>query len=588
MLWRSIYVLAAWLLCCKSFAQPPRPVWHTKLPVGPFVDTVAPYSLWKAHRGKAEDALAVLRVGERNYSTFVARCDGFFVVPEAAWNAQLAHEPISVTVTQAENESSNGPFTIHYAMRRETERADYRLLKLNDHHVRSVSLLSSDQLEKNTPLTVMWATLKPGSTAVQVLKRRATCTAVPSKRDSFQGELTYADGEAPAGLLSGALVVDEASGAAVGMITQASKPTQFSTWRYWHDMVNEVGLAPDREAAQNRAPGTGATMVKVPGGPVRLVDKHFSRFMTSFGTDIVCTADFYCDVNPVTNGEWFPWAANQKYSPALPQTMQNLNNPPYHYPNHPVAGLRVEDMERYLAAQNKRMLTEIEFLRAAYTKDMTWLRVQDEETIRTYAPLELEMTPPRHILLADRLFSDLSQRQKHLALGNEALRLPSGEQEGQPVVQEERFIPGQSHSIRLIPEDVSDFGVRHVHTNAPEVCLSWRGAIGVALKIRPAQVDPFLSGYAVAERLTTGQQGTRLVAFIAEDEHPLMKFYAWRLAVRQIPGGDTPPWTPEQALMRHQATMRDSNLMGNQKVRVGGTGSGKLIMAGAPGFRGAR
>ncbi|MBB6050597.1 SUMF1/EgtB/PvdO family nonheme iron enzyme [Armatimonas rosea] len=574
----------------KAGAQALRPKRHDRLPLGPYVDTAEPYSKWKTHRGRAEDALVVVRQenGPR-VSAFVVRCDGFLVVPEATWSAQLAHEPLSVVVTQAENETSVGPFPIVAAMRRETRRADYRLLKVNDHHLRSVPLLSSTQLEKDTPLVVMWATLAADGKTLEVQKCRARCRELPAGADSYQAQLEYTAGAPPVGLLSGALVVDEASGAAVGMITEASKPTQFSTWRYWHDMVNEVGLAPDREAAQNRPPSTGSAMVKVPGGPVRLSGQHFSRFMTSFGTDIVCTADFYCDVNPVTNGEWFPWAANQKYPPALPQTMQNLNNRPYHYPDYPVAGVRVEDAGRYVASQNKRMLTEIEFLRAAYTKDMTWLVAQDQSTIQTYAPLELEMTPLKRIRLADQLFLESSQRAIHLALPGE--RVPGAPAEvGEAEPQrpgEAKFMPGQSHSIFALPEDISDFGVRHVHVNAPEFCQGLGNTMGVALKTRPS-IDPFLSGLAFEEKAISGQQGARLISFIGAGEQPLMTFLAWRLAFNQIPGADTPNWTLEQVAARHQASMQELMKPNLSRTGTALVGAGRGVTVSAAGFRGAR
>lgn len=572
----------------KAGAQALRPKRHDRLPLGPYVDTAEPYSKWKTHRGRAEDALVVVRQenGPR-VSAFVVRCDGFLVVPEATWSAQLAHEPLSVVVTQAENETSVGPFPIVAAMRRETRRADYRLLKVNDHHLRSVPLLSSAQLEKDTPLVVMWATLAADGKTVEVQKCRARCRELPTGADSYQVQLEYTAGAPPAGLLSGALVVDEASGAAVGMITEASKPTQFSTWRYWHDMVNEVGLAPDREAAQGKVPPAESKMVKVAGGAVRILDQQLNRFVTSFGTDIVCTADFYCDINPVTNGEWFPWARHQATPPGLPLTMQNLNTPPYYYPNYPVAGLKIQDMERYVASHNKRMLTEVEFLRATYTKDMSWMKALDQNIIQTYAPMEFEMTLPRLSLASYQLWKDLSQRQSHFALSGEAIRLPSEIEGGPNMVREERFTPDQSSSIHLLPEDVSDFGVRHVHANAPEVCQRWKETVGVAIKTRPAQIDPFLSGLGVEEVVAFRQLGVRFVAFIGEEQQPIMKYFAWKQALQQVPGGDTPPWTPEQTLLRHQASLRDADTLIRLHPQFGGS-RGTLRIVSAPTFRGAR
>ncbi|WP_309712381.1 SUMF1/EgtB/PvdO family nonheme iron enzyme [Armatimonas sp.] len=538
-------------------AQSLRPTRHEKLPYGPSMETAEPYRNWETHRGKAEECLAVVRSWEKTYNALVARCDGFFVVPQTAWQAQLASEKLKkleVIVTQAEGEGRNGPFPITAALRRETPRADYQILKINDHHMRSLPLLASHQLQKDTPLVVMWATLKPEGQTLQVQKRRALCRLAPSEPDAYQAQLTYTEGTAPpSGLPSGALVVDEASGAAVGMITDANKPTEFSTWRYWHDFIADVGLAPDRDAARGKAPQSDAKMVKVPGGPVRIMDQQCSSFVTSFGTDIACTPDFYCDINPVTNGDYFPWRAKLKLRPPLPLTSQNTQNPPQNYPAYPVAGLGIAQIEDYVVAQNKRLLTEVEYMRAAYTRDMSWLKKLDQLALKVTDFLYHAMSPGNVIRELDQ------QRPNPQQLGrssvNDELTMEQLQQAWENANSQEAteggdlifgrgratVVFGHTHSILLVPEDVSDSGVRHVHLNAPEVCQGWGEYQPAAPKTRPALVDPFLSGVRRSFTSVTPRSplyvqpgiGARdfgyqdFVSFISSYDNPVVQLRAW-------------------------------------------------------------
>lgn len=497
----------------QAQAQAVVPVRHTDLPIGCEVETAAPYSNWKTHRGKPEECLAVVRYGDQTCNALVVRCDGFLALPETAWQAQIDRQKLEVLVTKAEGESEVGPFPINAPVRRKTSRADYRLVKLNDHHVRSLPLLASHQLTKDTPLVVLWATVAKDSKKLVIEKRKAKFEELIEPRRGFHATLSY-EGEAPKSVPSGAVVVDEASGAAVGMIADGSQPTQLSTWRFWYDIVNEVGLAPDRDAAMGKAPGSESHMVPVKGGPVRLFDTQklrmgkTSTFITDFGTDIVCTADFYCDINPVTYGEWLNWRESLRINkPPLPITWSSVLNPPHNNLLIPVGGLRAQDMENYADAQGKRMITEVEFNRAAYTKDMTWLDRIDQSVEEVGALIKPMLS--QYILdLGWRLYEAkrLARLQKRAATElnidvsdlTAQLRVNMNgvaqQTLAQGIVQENtQVIPGHVNSVQFVPGDKSDAGVRHIHLNIPEACQAYNLGLVTAPKTRASYWDPFLA-----------------------------------------------------------------------------------------------
>lgn len=515
---------------------------HPHLPLGCEVETAPPYSSWKTHRGKPEECLAVVRYGDKTCNALVVRCDGFLAVPESAWQAQLDKQKLDVVVFNAEAESEVGPFPITTALRRKTARADYRLVKLNEHHVRSLPLLASHQLTQETPLLVLWAQVDPASKKIVVERRRARCRNVPEGRKDFHASLSY-EGEAPRSVPSGAVVVDEASGAGVGMITEGSQPTQFSTWRYWYEMINEVGLAPDRDAVQNKVPSEKSRMVRVPGGPVRILDRQCGNFVSTYGTDIVCTADFYCDINPVTNGEWITWRESLGNKPPLPPTWESVKNPPHNNPLIPVCGLRVQDMEDYAAVHGKRMITEVEFLRASYTKDMSWLDRIDQSVAQIQAnllPLLKEYTyqiqqRTEGIKLQAQLQQQSNNRIQQIDVSDITTKFRANvgavwqQVLSQGLVQNStQTIPGHVHSVQFVPEDKSDVGVRQIHLNAPEACQSYAQNYIPAAKTRPSRWDPFLSPIRLSS-LARGERAPTVLLgpLISMSFDPLMNLMLW-------------------------------------------------------------
>jgi hypothetical protein len=491
-------LIAVWGSCLPAGAQVYNPrakplkgsTYLEKRLVEPDIETVAPYSGWKKHRGTPEECLSVVQLDEGGvYSGFVVRCDGFLVVPELAWQAFMDKKKVDTLVTQAEGETSTGPFAISSALRRKSSRCSYRLLKVNDHHLRSLPVLASEALQAGAPLRVLWATLAPDGKGLRVEQCAARYGELMDPRRGELATLTY-EGAIPQRLPSGAVVIDTASQAAVGMITEGSQPTRFATWRYWGDMINQVGLAPDRDAALNKVPTQDSRMVKVTGGPVRLKEQQCEDFIKSFGTDVVCMADFYCDINPVTNLEWFGWSKTRSTPTEPLVTEANFTHKPIDHPQFPVGGASLVDMTDYLSDHNKRFLTEVEFMRASRTKNMRWLTDLDYEMIDAYDLLvgfeNVNITPDldnfrAEDFIPDILMTVIAHIETKWSQGRGA-----GDFNGIPV-------PDNTHPVNLYEKDKSDFGVKNVHLNAPEICLGWNRNIVLCEKIRPSMADSFLS-----------------------------------------------------------------------------------------------
>ena len=322
---------------------------------------------WKTHRGTAEEAVAQVRVyrpgGTEIYTALVVRCDGFLMAPQAVWDAMKEKLPVEVLVSGAEGEDSSNPFPVAARNPLKSRQKDYHFVKVNGHHLRSLPVLATWNLTKDTPVRLVWATMGEDKT-LKTQSVTAVCEEPPVDRKSAYCDLRFALGQAPTKVPPGTVVVDASSGAALGMITDGSQPTRFATTRFFGDLCAEVALAPDREAAQGKQPGD-ANMVKVDGGAVIYDNKEFSN---TYKTVIACTPDFYCDKYLVTIGEWAEYLKTRPDRP-LPDGWdpRNRNNHPSQRPKLPVSGIMGGDMRDFAALHHKRMLTPVEWILAAKT-----------------------------------------------------------------------------------------------------------------------------------------------------------------------------------------------------------------------------
>lgn len=477
---------------------------------------------WKTHRGTAAESLVLVEVqgegGSRTrYSGLVVRCDGFLMVPQPVWDAVKEKRPVQVLVTQAEGEDETGPFLVRHRNLHKSRQKDFHFVKLNDHHLRCLPVLASWNLAKGTALQVVWGVLGAGGT-LEARSVPAVCSSVPTEVRGTLGALTYEGGAAPTDIPSGAVVVDRESGAALGMITEGRRPTEFSTTRLFGDLCAEVALAPDRDAARGKDP-QDAGMVKVPGGPVVYDEKEF---VNTYQTAIACTPDFYCDKYLVTIGEWQEFLSVRKDRP-LPEgwDARNRRFPPTLYPKLPVTGPTAGDMKDYAALHHKRLITTVEWMLAAKTSSLDWLeRLEAEaEGIRT-AILTAQGQLQSSAML--RVQRDLAKREQTAAspgVAGQALRNGADFQGSildltqafaktleQIRQTNQKFIarlPGQPHEPGSIGEDKSDLGIFDVTMNVPEACLGWANNYAIAPKLLPAGQDPFTSEVYFAGNLLT-------------------------------------------------------------------------------------
>ena len=466
---------------------------------------------WQTHRGTPEECVALIQVrtpeGLQSFNALVVRCDGFLMAPQAVWDALKERLPVEVRVTQAEGEPSVGPFPILARNPHKSRLRDYHFVKVNDHHLRCLPALASWNLAKGTPLRVVWATLADDGKTLIIKSVPATCEQPPTDRALNDCGLSFPPGQRPTRVPNGAVVIDAQSQAAVGMIPDGNQPTSFATTRHFGDLCADVALAPTRDAALGKDPTqtAGSTMVKVPGGPVIYDNKEF---VATYRTAIACTPDFYCDKYLVTIEDWQGFLDFRRDRP-WPEgwDKRNRNNPPTNYPKLPILDATAGDMQDFAAWRNKRLITAVEWVRAAQTSRFDWLERVEREATALQAELQRAQTAFQEATLNRVAF--LEQQFSVRAVGG---RPPRGETtvEGSMgditadyikilrQIQKDHAaflgsLPGQPCAVGSRAEDHSDWGIFDINLNAPEACLGWGKNFGFTPKQLPAGQDPFTS-----------------------------------------------------------------------------------------------
>jgi len=511
--WLSSLLGVVCVLPALAQEPPPRPSDIDRarkfLPDTPNLDD---YKHWKTHRGKAEECLAVVRVrGEEKtvlYNALVVRCDGFLMVPLAAWESVRKKTSAEVVVTAAEGEKTTGPFPIAGANPNKSNRLDFHFLKTNQHHLRCLPLLAYHNLKEGSPLTVVWATLGADGKSVESHTQSATCGSLPTERSARCG-LVFPEGKTPESLPPGAVVVDTESGAAVGCVPEGGKPTSFVNLRFADDVFAEAALAPTREAAQGKTPDPSLAMVRVPGKPLLMGNKGY---ISAYKTELACTPDFYCDTYLVTIGEWRAFLDFRIDRP-LPDGWDNRNraNPPTNHPNLPVTGAIAGDMQDYATWRGKRLLTLAEWQLAAETSNLNWLSQLEQELAQISQQMALLLQNYNRTLtdrvnaIVTAVAANDANSPPSVALGASRRTIPVGmgdatdafrrqlEQLRQYSLQTVGKLPGQVQEVGSRAKDKSDHGVFDMNLNAPEACLAHSKNYAIAPKARPAGQDPFIS-----------------------------------------------------------------------------------------------
>ncbi|MES2460072.1 MAG: SUMF1/EgtB/PvdO family nonheme iron enzyme [Armatimonadota bacterium] len=505
------------------------------------LETVAPYSTWKHHTAqKPEDALIRVRCtpagggAEAVATGLMIRCDGFILLPQSVWEMTRNGGSLSVTLTGVDgvNETLNrGGAQGHGAAtspasappapsstavprlhRHTNATVPYALVKTNGYHSRSLPLLDSGTVVTGNAIRVLWfgtGTRASGASGIRVL-RGAVGPAEQSK-DTF----SIVGTEDSAGIPVGAVVVDAESGAAAGVVTEAGAKPAFVTFARFNLISSEVGLAPDRAAVRlgdrpGALPNGSPEMVWVPGGPVALDGEAEATFQRDYGTSTVCTPGFWMAVQPVTNGEYNAWLRGKWRALPYGWTDQDVLVPTRR-PDRPACGMFPPEATLFAASRRSRLPTEVEWRRAAFTRDTAWVEeikessAQDEKNYRIY----FNELYNRYFVALETAVSMASSEVRARA---QAARIPVPRsilipltpeladvvteiRQARMQVPRDQWRWGQVGPIDAFRQDRSVFGVRNVLMNAPELVNSRLNEALNAPKRYPATEDPDLTQY---------------------------------------------------------------------------------------------
>lgn len=363
--------------------DPPKPTEAASLPV----ENEEPFSAWRTHvASRPEEAIVLVRYsgadaeGKANTATgIVIRCDGFVLVPKAVHDAVLHRGKVQVVVARAEGASLTGPKAVPArAHPGKYSSVGYGLVKINGYHIPCCPLLSASSIEAGTRVRVVWA--EPDADGYSVRTRGAVVTTQGG--DRFGAFALAADGKDVLDIPAGSVVIDEQSGAALGVATSGGTSSAFQSFARFHVIANEVGIATSRDAVRmgqgdGGPSGGGPGMVWVPGGPVRLgSDSQFARY---YDTDVVCTPGFWADRDPVTNQEYRHWLTG-KTRRNLPAGWGPMEvQAPTRRDDLPVTGMTAQDAERFAESRSARLMTEVEWMRASYVSSLGWATEMDSK-----------------------------------------------------------------------------------------------------------------------------------------------------------------------------------------------------------------
>jgi formylglycine-generating enzyme required for sulfatase activity len=517
-----------------------------KLPI----ESVSPYSYWKHHVAlKPEEALVAIRYAEAGAGTktlatgLVIRCDGFVLVPRGVRDTARNGGSVQITLNNVDipkgTKSSsvtvtarNHPFT-HATV-------PYALVKTTGYHVRSLPLLDSTNVSAGNSIRMLWFTAGENGDAPTLTSRTGVVGATTAVKDTFSITPVSGGNES---IPFGAIVIDEVSGAAIGMVTQEGTHPAFITLARFNVISSEVGLAPDRAAVRlgdssgTLPTGTGE-MVWVPGGPVPLDGNVARDYTRDYGTTTACTPGVWMAVQPVTNGEYRQWLAGQMVRRLpfgwKPEEIQKTTR----RKDSPACGMLVEDATFFAASRHTRLPTEVEWRRAAYCRDTSWAEEMNQDWDRAGQQIALLFErQQRHVAELMAMAEEATrqripppgQAREIRTKGGSAMTIPAPSaptvrsnstsgillaptseliEDGLSIQQfTNEFLSGQWRWGQVVPvdsfrQDESIFGVRNVLINAPEYVQGSIQQLLLAPKKYPSRVDPDLSQFHWGEMST--------------------------------------------------------------------------------------
>lgn len=501
---------------------------------------LAPYNTWKEHTGKAQDAVVLMRMelrdeisGETQVRTgtgLLIRCDGFVLVPPMLVSLNMilkdgtpgrAHtDTKNLTMTFAEADGKLPPPQSVFQPRHNYETRDFTALKVNGLHFKALQMLHPRNIREGMPVTIAYAVpdpRKPGAAKAVVVNARVGTSSEPDRQ-----KLRFAFADGPKSVPAGAVVIDAASGLAVGQVPGDAKQvleddvvagrfspkTFFASFAEVHKAQNAAALLPDPDAragAEANPETRDANdidaarrmldgMVFVPGGPVQLENwprcNLLSEYKLLYGVEVACTPGFWIDKAAVTTAEYADFLRATRHRP-LPAGWTGIEVGG-RYASNPVHSVSPKDADTFALWRGKRLVTPVEWLKAKQMRDT---RFNDEQQAavaslgQALTALELE---EREIVLMRQTEAQVLARSKGLRyqpgapyVGPEINALDE-----ERILLVRRFI--QEHGFLIFtsaaganPQDVSIYGVHDVNTNTPEWLLQNEGKQGRDVATKP-------------------------------------------------------------------------------------------------------
>lgn len=474
------------------------------------LDNVEPFSNWHRHTAPAPETITRIYVLGANGTVqrqgygVVARCDGFVLAPESLFPPDApASDRVLIRFASADGEELKEALPAVGPPRFHSPRTPYVLLKINGHHLPCLPMLDARNIRLSAAVKLFRP--KPSDTPAAVIESIFTggqIEDISQKADTFTVRLAEGE-EAPP---PGTIVTIPDGTASLGIVTSSASGDHgvlvtCASYVYLHWISNDIGLRMvPGEVNNSSSPG----MVKVGGGPVRLVGGVATNYRNWYGIDYACCPDFLIDHNPVTIGEYRRWLDPNK-APRQPEAWLESHELELKQRRGdlPIVSIWTQDAMAYAAAHEKRLVTPVEWQRATLGPNLAWY--EEYQADLKDARERLEGIDIEKFKLYGDYISNISVNRRPITLREAADMIWCDTPEMRNLNKEERNIfrqwfakywfPFQSAPVDAYPKDISRYHVQNVLMNMPEIVLPnfARGLNEAAWKPYASIVEPYFS-----------------------------------------------------------------------------------------------
>lgn len=478
------------------------------------LDDVEPFNHWHKHTAPAPETVArihVLASGgtvQRQGYGFVARCDGFVLVPASLFPPDApSPDKILIGFASADGEELKEELPAVGLPRFHSTRAPYVFLKVNGHHLPCLPMLDARNVCPDVTVKLLWAKSADMPTAdVKAMTLNGSIEDVSKDADTFTVRIA---GENESGNVpQPGTVVSTADGiASLGIVTSVVKGEKgtvltCASYANLHWVSNDIGLK--ISPSDINGSGGSGNMIKVPGGPVRIGGGVGTNYFDWYGIDYGCCPDFLIDRDPVTVGEYRSWLDPNK-APRMPEGWLQTDELHKHYRKDdlPVTSPWVQDAMLYAAEHGKRLVTPVEWARATIGPNLEWLARYMEDFNEAQGKLDALDAQKYGEYVA--YVSAITVNGRPMTVSQAADRVWCDTPSMRRLNEEERKIyrkwfakywfPLQSSPVGMYPEDTGKYGVHNILMNMPELLLPnfARRTNEPAWKPLSASVEPYFS-----------------------------------------------------------------------------------------------